>query len=106
MSKSGSVRKIRPDYDANPQKPSGTNVIALLKAQEPVTEKEIRQKGNRQMFHALMFKTRMGIDMQKLQRKVDGIVDDDDDDDGEGSHSHHDEEVASDEDPESDFFKD
>ena len=108
LSKSGSVRKIRPEYDANPQKPSGTNVIALLKTQEPVTEKEILQKGNRQMFHALMFKTRMGIDMEKLQRKVDGIVDDEDEEeeDGEGSHSHHDEEGESDDDPESDFFKD
>ena len=79
LQKSGSRRRIRPEYDANPQTPDGTNIIALLKTQEPVAENELMQKGNRQMFHALMFKTRMGIDMEKLRRKVEGIDDDEED---------------------------
>ena len=76
LQKTGSRRKIQqaPEYDATPQKPSGTNVIALLKEQEPVTEREMQQKGNRQMFHALMYRTRMGIDMDRIQQKVNGEI--------------------------------
>ena len=63
-------------YDASPQRPSGANVITLLRKKEPVTDAQMMQKGNRQMFHALMFKTRMGIDMGELRQKVGGKGDD------------------------------
>lgn len=60
-------------YDASPRKPRGRNVIALLRKSEPVTDNEMMQKGNRQMFHSLMFKTKMGISMDKLRDRVNGI---------------------------------
>jgi len=73
MQKTGSRRKLVLEYDATPQVPKGQNVISLLKCQESVTNQHLMQKGNRQMFHALLFKTRMNTDMEKLQRKVDGL---------------------------------
>ena len=88
---SGSPRS----YDASPRKPRGRSVIALLKDNEPVTDNEMMQKGNRQMFHALMYKTKMGMDMDRLRRKVAGLdvssssndEDNEDDEDASGSDS-------------------
>lgn len=80
VQKSGSRRSLQKErvYDASPQRPSGTNVITLLRENEPVTDSQMMQKGNRQMFHALMFKTKMGIDMDELRRTVEGGDDEDD----------------------------
>lgn len=91
LQKSGSSRRLKEkerSYDASPQRPSGTNVIALLRKKEPVTDSQMMQKGNRQMFHSLMFKTRMGIDMDRLRRKVEGK--DDSESASDGSHSEED----------------
>lgn len=84
----------RKEYDASHQPPTGPNVISMLKDNKKITDTEMMQKGNRQMFHMLMFKTRMGIDMDALKRKVEGLDDDEEeeeeqqqqyDDDGSGS---------------------
>ncbi|CAB9511015.1 expressed unknown protein [Seminavis robusta] len=96
LSKSGSSRRLQQQkdrvYDASFQPPTGTNVIALLRDQEPVTDNELMQKGNRQLFHALMYKTRMGIDMERLQRKVNGEEDSEDEKDDNKHQTEYDDE--------------
>ena len=87
LTKSGSSRRLVKEriYDASIQPPQGTSVVTLLKEQEPVSDVEMMQKGNRQMFHALMYKTRMGVDMDRLRRKVEGLEVSEDEPDDKGN---------------------